>query len=58
MTANETKMGIKFGLNSEEVALLVAAGFDTPRKVKDAEYEELPESVRAKLARWVPEPQG
>ena len=58
MNAKEKKMSVKFGITAEDVALLVAAGFDTPRKVKDASYGQLPESVRGKLARWVTEPQG
>lgn len=55
MNANETKISIKFRLTAEEVAALVALGFDTQRKIKDADPEDIPSEIRAKLTRWHPQ---
>ena len=52
---NENKIAIKFGLTAEEVADLVELGFDTPTKIKDADPEEIPEAILAKLSRWHPQ---
>jgi len=51
-TANEQKMAIKFRIPAADVAALVAAGFDTPRKVKDADPGKLPPGLADKLTRW------
>jgi hypothetical protein len=55
VTPLEMKVSIKFGLTVEEVATLAALGFDTPRKIKDADPEEIPEAILAKLSRWHPQ---
>ena len=55
MDAVETKIAIKFGLTAEEVAALVDLGFDTPRKIKDADPEDIPSPILAKLSRWHPQ---
>jgi len=43
---------LALGLNAEDVAALFAAGFDTPRKVKDADAEDLPDGIAEKMPRW------
>ena len=45
-------MAIKFRIPAADVAALVAAGFDTPRKVKDADPGKLPPGLADKLTRW------
>ena len=40
-------------LDAEDVAALLAAGFDTPTKIKNADAEELPEGLADKLTRWI-----
>ena len=54
-TPLETKVSIKFGLTIEEVATLAELGFDTPRKIKDADPEDIPSEILAKLTRWHPQ---
>jgi hypothetical protein len=55
MDAVETKLSIKFNLDAEEVATLVALGLDTPTKIKDADPEDIPSEILAKLTRWHPQ---
>lgn len=54
-TPLEMKVSIKFGLTAEEVATLAALGFDTPRKIKDADPEDIPSEILARLTRWHPQ---
>ena len=54
-TPREMKIAVEFSLTAEEVTALVELGFDTPRKIKDADPEDLPSDIRAKLTRWHPE---
>ena len=55
MTALAEKIAIKFDLSAEDVAALAEAGFTTPRLIKDADVEELPEGLAEQLTRWFPQ---
>lgn len=49
------KIAKKFVLTAEEVLELAELGFDTPRKIKDADPDDIPEAILDKLSRWHPQ---
>ena len=49
----EAKIAKQFGLTLNEAGVLVAAGFDTPHKIEEADAEELPDGFSEKLARFL-----
>jgi len=51
----QDKIAKKFSLTAQDVADLEELGFDTPTKIKDADPEEIPEAILAKLSRWHPQ---
>ena len=52
MSAKQSKIAIKFKLTRAEAGTLIALGFDTPRKIKDAGPDDLPEAILQKLSRF------
>jgi len=52
MSAKQSKLAIKFGLTLLEVGVLIALGFDTQRKIKDADPDDLPDDILQKLSRY------
>ena len=58
MLTRQAKIAVEFKLTPGEVDALFAAGLDTPRALREADPEQLPEHLRGKLARFHREPKG